>query len=226
MIELKNIIKRYNQRRILNEVNLKINAGDYLVISGASGAGKTTLNRIIATLEQPTRGEVFIDGENISKLRAAALPWLRRNFGLIFQDSKLLFNQNVLYNVMLPLSIAGIAPKIAKEKSIELLEKVGLQDYGHYYPIALSGGEQQRLAIARAVITNPPVVIADEPTSHLDEVAAKLVMDLFEDFNKNGVTVIISTHEIKNLELDINFIAEKVRQISLKDGKLTEMPKI
>ena len=114
MIELRNIIKRYNQRRILDEVSLEINAGDYVVISGASGAGKTTLNRIIATLEKPTRGEVFIDNENISKLRSAALPWLRRNFGLIFQDSKLLYNQSVLYNVTLPLSIAGIANNVPK----------------------------------------------------------------------------------------------------------------
>ena len=223
MIELRNIIKRYNQRRILDEVSLEINAGDYVVISGASGAGKTTLNRIIATLEKPTRGEVFIDNENISKLRSAALPWLRRNFGLIFQDSKLLYNQSVLYNVTLPLSIAEIANKQAEQRAKELLKKVGLQEFWHYSPIALSGGEQQRLAIARAVINNPPVVIADEPTSHLDETAAKLVMDLFAEFNANGVTVIVSTHEIKNLGLDEKFIANQVRQISLKNGKLYEL---
>ena len=128
MIELKNIIKRYNQRRILDEVSLEINAGDYVVISGASGAGKTTLNRIIATLEKPTRGEVFIDNENISKLRSAALPWLRRNFGLIFQDSKLLYNHSVLYNVTLPLSIAGIANKQAEQRAKALLKKVGLKE--------------------------------------------------------------------------------------------------
>lgn len=179
----------------LKNLSFEIEKGELVFVTGHSGAGKSTLLKLIAALERPTAGTVLIGNQNVSKLRRAAVPFLRRKFGLVFQDHKLLYDRTVFDNVALPLHINGIVGHDAGKRIRAALDKVGLLSREKAMPITLSGGEQQRLAIARAVVSRPAIMIADEPTANLDETYAAEIMKLFHSFHQVGVTVLIATHD-------------------------------
>lgn len=201
MIVFDQVTKRYpGSGDILQQVSFTINEGDMVFVTGHSGAGKSTLLKLIAAIERPTHGTVLINQQNVSKISNAALPYLRRKFGLIFQDHKLLYDRNCFHNVALPLSINGITGDEAAKRVRAALDKVGLLHKEKAMPITLSGGEQQRLAIARAVVSRPAILIADEPTGNLDTTYAADIMQLFQAFNEVGVTVMIAMHDTANVE--------------------------
>ncbi len=196
MISASHLTKRYpGGFEAVKGVSFDIEAGDMVFITGHSGAGKTTLVKLIAAIERPTSGSLIVNGQNLAALRRSAIPYLRRHFGLVFQDQKLLFDRNVLANVLLPLQIVGQPPREAVRRARAALDKVGLLERERANPIALSGGEQQRLAIARAVVNRPTVLLADEPTGNLDTESASAILDIFASFHQVGVTVLISTHD-------------------------------
>ena len=196
MISFSSVWKRYpGGKDALLDVSLGIESGAFVLVAGASGAGKSTLLKLIATIDRPTSGTVVINGQNVGALRRAALPYLRRNLGLVFQDQKLLYDRSVYDNVMLPLSFSDHPPKEAARRARAALDKVGLLARDRANPIQLSGGEQQRLAIARAVVNRPAILIADEPTANLDAASAADIIGIFASFNQVGVTVIVATHD-------------------------------
>ena len=196
MIVASGLAKRYpGGLDALRGVDFTIDAGQMVFITGHSGAGKTTLVKLIASIERPTAGSLVVNGQNIAALRRSALPYVRRHFGMVFQDQKLLFDRSALDNVLLPLQIAGLPRREAVRRAQAALDKVGLLAREKAMPVALSGGEQQRLAIARAVVNRPAVLIADEPSGNLDAEAAAQILDLFIDFNRVGVTVVVATHD-------------------------------
>jgi cell division transport system ATP-binding protein len=196
MIVLDNVTKRYpGSQEVLSNASFSIEQGEMVYVTGHSGAGKSTLLKLIAAIERPTTGTVLINNQNVSKLRASALPFIRRKFGLVFQDHKLLYDRNCYHNVALPLSINGITGVDAGKRIRAALDKVGLLHKEKAMPITLSGGEQQRLAIARAVVSRPSILIADEPTGNLDKSYADAILTLFSAFQQVGVTVIIATHD-------------------------------
>lgn len=196
MIQFQQVSKRYPPGiDALAAINFDIADGELAVIGGHSGAGKSTLLKLIAAIERPTGGVVLVNGQNVGALKRAAIPYLRRNLGLVFQDQKLLFDRSVFDNVTLPLSIAGFPPREVGRRVRAALDKVGLLEREKAMPIALSGGEQQRLAIARAVVNRPNLLLADEPTAHLDPDTARDVAQIFRDFHQVGVTVVIATYD-------------------------------
>lgn len=196
MISASAVSKRYPEGlEALRDVSFEITAGELVFITGHSGAGKSTLFRLLAAIEKPTSGSIVVGGQNLAALRRSAIPFLRRHFGLIFQDQKLLFDRNALDNVMLPLQIAGFSQRDAVRRAQAALDKVGLLAREKAMPIALSGGEQQRLAIARAIVNRPTVLLADEPTANLDKDSAADIRYLFSDFHRVGVTVVVATHD-------------------------------
>lgn len=195
MIRFDRVTKRYPPGvNALSDLSFEISPGQLAVISGHSGAGKSTLLKLIAAVETSTGGAVLVGGQNVSGLSRAALPYLRRRIGMVFQDQKLLFDRNVFENVMLPLSIAGFPPREAAQRVRAALDKVGLISREKALPVMLSGGEQQRLAIARAVVSRPSLLLADEPTAHLDQDTATDVARIFHEFHQVGVTVVIATY--------------------------------
>ena len=196
MITASNVTKRYPEgREALRNVSFGITAGEMVFLTGHSGAGKSTLFKLLAAIERPTSGSIVINGQNLATLRKNAVPYLRRKLGLIFQDRKLLFDRNVLDNVLLPLAIVGHPAKEALRRAQAALAKVGLPNREKTFPIALSGGEQQRLAIARAVVNRPAIILADEPTANLDAASASEILEIFRSFQQGGVTVLIATHD-------------------------------
>lgn len=196
MISASAVSKRYPEGlEALSNVSFEISAGEMVFITGHSGAGKSTLFRLLAAIERPTSGSIVINGKNLAALRKSAIPYLRRNFGLIFQNQKLLFDRNVLDNVLLPLAIVGLPAREADRRARAALDKVGLLGREKANPIALSGGEQQRLAIARAVVNRPAILLADEPTANLDADSAAAILDIFRAFHQVGVTLVIATHD-------------------------------
>lgn len=196
MIACSSVCKRYPEGlQALKEVSFEIDAGEMVFITGHSGAGKSTLFRLLTAIERPTSGSIVINGQNLSALRKSAIPYLRRNFGLIFQDQKLLFDRSVLDNVLLPLAIVGLPAREATSRARAALDKVGLLEREKAHPIALSGGEQQRLAIARAVVNRPAILLADEPTANLDAESAAAILEIFRAFHQVGVTLVIATHD-------------------------------
>lgn len=196
MIVASNLTKRYpGGYEAVRDVSFEISAGQMVLVSGHSGAGKTTLVKLIASIERPTSGSLVVNGQNLSALRRSAIPYVRRHFGMIFQDQKLLFDRSALDNVLLPLQIAGLSRRDAIRRARAALDKVGLLAREKANPIALSGGEQQRLAIARAVVNRPTVLLADEPTANLDSDSAGDILELFADFHRVGVTVVVATHD-------------------------------
>ncbi|MGE5493224.1 MAG: cell division ATP-binding protein FtsE [Actinomycetota bacterium] len=201
MIVASNLTKRYpGGYEAVKEVSFEIDAGEMVFITGHSGAGKTTLVKLIASVERPTLGSLVVNGQNLSALRKSAIPYLRRNFGLVFQDQKLLFDRPALDNVLLPLQIVGLGRREAVRRAEAALDKVGLLARAKANPIALSGGEQQRLAIARAVVNRPAVLLADEPTGNLDAESAADILGIFQSFNQVGVTVVVATHDAHWIE--------------------------
>lgn len=196
MISCSRLTKRYpGGHEALKEISFDISAGEMVFITGHSGAGKTTLVKLVGAMERPTSGSLVVNGQNLAALRRSALPFLRRHFGLVFQDQKLLFDRSVLDNVLLPLQIAGLSYKEGSRRARAALDKVGLLAREKANPIALSGGEQQRLAIARAVVNRPSVLLADEPTGNLDMASAHAILEIFRSFHQVGVTVLVSTHD-------------------------------
>lgn len=196
MITFSQVTKRYRGgTEALKEVSCSIEAGELVVLTGPSGAGKTTLLKLIAAIERPTQGSVLVHGQNVGKLTRGAVPYLRRNIGMVFQEGRLLFDRNVFENVILPLRIIGMAHKEAAKRVRAALDKVGLLAKEKAQPITLSGGEQQRLAIARAIVNRPAILIADEPTGNLDPEYAEQLVDMFAAFNQVGVTIVIATHD-------------------------------
>lgn len=196
MIRFDRVSKRYPpDLAALSDISAAIGAGELVAVVGHSGAGKSTLLKLVPAIERPTAGAVLVNGQNVGALRRGALPFLRRNIGQVFQDQKLLFDRGALANVLLPLEIAGFAPKEAKRRAEAALDKVGLGRRARALPIALSGGEQQRLAIARAVAHRPALLLADEPTAHLDAATARDVAGVFLEFHRAGVTVLVATYD-------------------------------
>jgi cell division transport system ATP-binding protein len=200
MISFSQVYKRYpNGFEALRNVSFTLETGEMGLITGHSGAGKTTLLRLIAAIERPTTGSIIVNGQNISAIKSGAIPFLRRNLGLVFQDQKILFDRTVFQNVLLPLQISGFSSRAATGRVRAALDKVGLLNREKARPITLSGGEQQRLCIARAIVNRPSILIADEPTSNLDSDYAKDIMEMFVSFNQVGVTVLIATHDAQLL---------------------------
>jgi cell division transport system ATP-binding protein len=196
LISFSGVAKRYaGGQQALQDVSFAIDDGELAFVSGHSGAGKSTLLKLIAAIERPSAGAVLVNGQNVGALKRAALPYLRRNLGLVFQDQKLLYDRSVYDNVMLPLAFGELPPKEAARRARAALDKVGLLGRDRANPVQLSGGEQQRLAIARAVANRPSILIADEPTANLDAESAARILDIFVAFNQVGVTVLVATHD-------------------------------
>lgn len=217
MIQVSGVYKRYaNGFEALKNVSFSIAKGEMVFLTGHSGAGKSTLLKLIAGIELPSNGNVQISNQNLSRLRPAGLAVLRRNIGLVFQDHKLLFDRTVFDNVVLPLYINGYKPSDMVRRVRAALDKVGLLEREKAYPIALSGGEQQRLCIARAIVNRPTMLIADEPTGNLDPDLALEVMTLFKRLNEVGTTMLIASHDLHLVE---HFGA---RRITLAGGQVQD----
>jgi cell division transport system ATP-binding protein len=216
MIEFRQVSKQYpGSIKALAGVTLSIAQGELAFLAGPSGAGKSTLLKMVAAIERPSSGTVHLHGQNIGRLKPAALPYLRRRLGLIFQQQKLLDDRTVLANVMLPLIVTGSSSADAARRARAALDKVGLLERSACSPLALSGGEQQRVAIARAIVHRPQIILADEPTANLDRISAKKVLDALKSFHDIGVTCIISTH-------DESFLDHADRVIHLDQGSLVD----
>ncbi len=215
MISFSRVSKRYpGGHQALQDVSFSINAGELVFVTGHSGAGKSTLLKLLVAIERPTSGSIIVNGQNVGALTRRAVPFMRRSFGLVFQDHKLLFDRNVYENVALPLQISGYPGRDAARRVRAALDKVGLLKYENAMPITLSGGEQQRLCMARAIVHRPAILLADEPTGNLDADYALEIGELIRSFNQVGVTAIIATH-------DQSLLAQlSPRVISLKQGVL------
>lgn len=201
MIRFDEVSKRYpGGNEALRGLAVHIAQGEMAFITGASGAGKSTFLRMIPLLERPSQGSVVIDGVNLARLPKRRVPYLRRRIGIIFQDHRLLHDRSVFDNVALPLVIAGRAHQDIRRRVRAALDKVGLLHKERAEPVTLSGGEQQRVGIARAVVTRPPVLLADEPTGNLDPTLSEEIMRLFEQFNQVGVTTVIASHDLPLIE--------------------------
>jgi cell division transport system ATP-binding protein len=218
MIELQNITKRYPGRReVLAHLNVTLEQGEMLFLTGASGAGKSTLLKLIAAIERPTGGQIFINRKNITHIPKRKIPILRRHMGVVFQDHHLLYDRNVFDNVSLPLQIAGYPQVDINRRVRAALDKVALLNKERAMPVTLSGGEQQRVGIARAVVNKPAILLADEPTGNLDPQLSTEIMQLFAEFNQVGVTVLIASH-------DLGLISRMdKRVVQLCNGKCTDL---
>lgn len=196
MIQFDDVSKRYpNGQEALSHIDLQLARGELAFLTGHSGAGKSTLLKLLMLMELPSSGQIIVNGQNLSKVSRAALPFYRRNIGLVFQDHQLLFDRTVYDNVALPLQIAGLDSRDSARRVRAALDKVGLLNKENQNPVALSSGEQQRVGIARAVVNKPPLLLADEPTGNLDPELAAEIMALFEQFSAVGVSVLIASHD-------------------------------
>jgi len=197
MIRFDNVAKRYpNGHEGLAAASLHLDAGEMAFLTGHSGAGKSTLLKLIGLLERPTRGQVWVNGRNLNKLKSRDVPYHRREVGMIFQDHRLLHDRTVFDNVALPLVVAGMKHSEIRRRVRAALDKVSLLKKEKTFPITLSGGEQQRVGIARALVSKPPVLLADEPTGNLDPELSREIMELFAQFNRVGVTLMVATHDV------------------------------
>ncbi|MHB8125966.1 MAG: cell division ATP-binding protein FtsE [Desulfitobacteriaceae bacterium] len=215
MIQLTNVSKIYpNGARALVDINVKIGKGEFVFLVGPSGAGKSTLIRLLYREESPTRGQVILNSKNLVRMKDREVPYLRRSIGVIFQDFKLLPNKTVAENVAFALEVIGVSRQEVKKRSREVIDMVGLSSREKSFSHQLSGGEQQRVCVARAIINNPALLVADEPTGNLDHDTAWGIMDLLYDINKRGTTVIMATHarEIVN--------QMQKRVIAIEDGRV------
>jgi cell division transport system ATP-binding protein len=196
LVSFSAVAKRYpGGQEALKDVSFTVEPGELVFLTGRSGAGKSTVLKLIAAIERPSSGSVLVNGQNVASLKRAAIPYLRRNIGLVFQDQKLLYDRTVYENVMLPLAFSEHPAKEAARRARAALDKVGLLERERANPIQLSGGEQQRLAIARAVVNRPALLLADEPTANLDAESATRILEIFVAFHQVGVTVLISSHD-------------------------------
>jgi cell division transport system ATP-binding protein len=215
MVRFDRVSKRYSSgKEALSGVSFELARGEMAFLTGHSGAGKSTLLKLMMRMEVPTRGEVVVDGSNLSRLREGLVPYHRRKVGVVFQNHQLLFDRSVFENVALPLLIAGTSLKETGRRVRAALDKVGLLGKEKLNPIQLSGGEQQRVGIARAVVNKPALLIADEPTGNLDPELSAEIMNLFCEFQQVGVTVLIATHDIALVE------RMNKRRLILQDGQM------
>lgn len=224
MIQFDNVNKRYpGGHEALSGVSFHLQPGEMAFLTGHSGAGKSSLLKLIALIERSSRGQVFVDGQNLSRLKNRHIPHLRRKIGIVFQNHNLLFDRTVFDNVALPLIIAGYHPSEVGRRVRAALDKVGLLNRDKAYPITLSGGEQQRVGIARAVVNRPPLLLADEPTGNLDPELSREIMGLFEAFNNVGVSVLIATHDHDLISrLDHRLLTLSGGRL-VRDGRTTEL---
>ena len=201
IISFSHVSKKYpGDITALSELSLDIREGELIFLAGPSGAGKSTQLKLIAGIERPSGGTLQVSGQNMRKVNRTTLPFLRRKLGLILQQHRLLNDRTVLANVMMPLIVSGADLREASERAQVALERVGLGDKARALPVALSGGEQQRVSIARAIVHKPRIILADEPTANLDRDSGKLVTDMLSAFNAAGVTCVISTHDERLLQ--------------------------
>jgi len=217
MIRFSDVSKRYpGGQDALSNVSFHLQPGEMSFLTGHSGAGKSTLLKLITLIERSTRGQVIINGQNMSKLSRRRIPFHRRNIGIIFQDHQLLFDRTVFDNVALPLVIAGVPSNEIGRRVRASLDKVSLLHKEKSLPVTLSGGEQQRVGIARAVVNKPPLLLADEPTGNLDPALSWEIMQIFEQFSQVGVTVLVATH-------DLDLISRMShRRLVLEQGRLIQ----
>lgn len=215
MIRFDQVSKRYpGGKDALSRVSFELADGEIAFLTGHSGAGKSTLMKLVIVMERASQGQVFVNVVNVNRVRSAQIPGIRRNIGVVFQNHQLLFDRTVFDNVSLPLLIAGFGHREIGRRVRAALSKVGLADRERAYPVTLSGGEQQRVGIARAVVNRPALLLADEPTGNLDPDLSQEIMNLFNQFNQVGVSVLIATH-------DLDLVARMgKRQIILHGGRL------
>ena len=216
MIEFKNVSKRFDGGfDALRNVNMQLGEGEMAFLTGHSGAGKSTLLKIISLIEKPTRGQALLNRINLKTVSRRRVPYIRRNIGIIFQDHQLLFDRTVFDNVALPLIIQGYRHQEIAKRTRAALDKVGLLHKDKAMPITLSGGEQQRVGIARAVVHKPMLLLADEPTGNLDPVLSREIMQIFVDFHQVGVSVLVASH-------DLDLIDELQKPVlTLNGGEMT-----
>jgi len=197
VIRFEHVTKSYPESgNAINDLSFELKAGEMAFLTGHSGAGKSTLLRLIGLLERPTRGQIMVNGRNLGSLPRRKIPQHRREVGMIFQDHRLLADRTVFDNVALPMVVAGLGHKEIGRRVRAALDQVGLLRREKAYPVALSGGEQQRVGIARAVVARPPLLLADEPTGNLDPELSREIMGLFERFHQVGVTLLIASHDL------------------------------
>jgi len=214
IIEIRKVSKKYSRNLVLDEITLGIKRGEFVILIGPSGAGKSTLIRLLIQEEKPTGGKIFVSGRDISRLKPYELPYYRRNVGIVFQDFKLLPNKTVYENVAYALEVSDESDENIRKKIPKVLEAVGLTERSDAYPEELSGGEKQRVSIARALVHNPKLLIADEPTGNLDPESAREISDILEKINCQGTIVLLATH---NKEL-VDRLRKRV--VTIKKGKI------
>lgn len=219
MIEFDQVSKRYNGgHEALKNVTFRLDQGEMAFVTGHSGAGKSTMLRLMMAIEQPTAGQVRVNHRLINRMSRRQVPYFRRELGIVHQNHELLPEKTVFENIALPLQIAGMSPRDIDNRVRAALDKVGLLDKLKYYPVMLSGGEQQRIGIARAVVNKPKIILADEPTGNLDPSLSRDIMDLFKQFNRVGTTVLVVSH-------DLGLVARMpFRVLTLKHGQLKRVP--
>ncbi len=217
MIEFRNVEKRYedqNAGAALTDFNLTIKDGEFVFIIGDSGAGKSTILKLLMGEEKASKGMVMVDGVNVGRIRRSKLPYYRRHFGVIYQDFRLLKDYTIYENVAFAQRVVGANPISMKRRIPKMLEQLGLGEKAESLPTQLSGGEQQRAALARALVNGPLYLLADEPTGNLDPASSQEVMRLLEDINRSGATVIVVTHDVAMVDL------MRKRVVALKDGQV------
>jgi cell division transport system ATP-binding protein len=223
MIQLFHVKKQYESGHpVLDDLTLHVKKGEFVFLTGPSGAGKSTLLKLLLCAEPPTSGQILVFGRNVGKVKGSRIPYIRRNLGVVFQDFKLLAGRTVAENVSLPLEVRGLGAREVRKRVLAILRSLGLDGKEGKFPPALSGGEQQRVAVARALVGDPALLLADEPTGNLDPERTLDVMDLLHAANARGTTVVVATHDRTLLE------RYRKRVIALEDGKIalgTELPR-
>ncbi|KLV05749.1 cell division ATP-binding protein FtsE [Photobacterium ganghwense] len=219
MIRFQQVSKAYRGgRQALQKVDFHLQPAEMAFLTGHSGAGKSTLLKLICAIERPSDGKIMFNGHDITRLDNKQIPFLRRNIGIIFQDHKLLMDRSIYDNVAMPLRVEEVSENDIKRRVSAALDKVGLLDKARCLPVQLSGGEQQRVGIARAIVNKPLMLLADEPTGNLDAALSQQIMNLFEEFNRVGVTVLMATHDTSLLS------TRNYRRLDLYQGQLREIP--
>jgi cell division transport system ATP-binding protein len=195
IIRMFHVYKRYGAKNALADISLDIDFNEWVFVTGASGAGKSTLLKLMYRGETVSEGQILVDGANLLRVPQKQVPLLRRKFGVIFQDFKLIQNKTAFENVALVLEVSGEKPQLIKKKVQNVLRHAGMEDKMNQYPPSLSGGEQQRVAVARAIVGDPKIILADEPTGSLDSKSAGIIMDLLKGYQSRGATIVIATHD-------------------------------
>jgi len=225
MIRMVDVHKHYQKDySALKGISLHVEKGEFVFITGPSGAGKTTLLKLIYCEEQADRGEIRVNGLNLSRLRGGSIPYLRRNIGVVFQDFKLIRSKSVFDNIAFALRVIGTSKKEMKRRAWDVLRRVGLQHKINSYPLRLSGGEQQRVAIARALVNDPVILIADEPTGNLDAGVAEEIMEILNEIHMRGTTVLVATHNMEVVERMNKRVIRLENSRCVSDSVLPDVP--